>query len=294
MLNGITTRSPGLMWVTSAPTSSTIPIGSWPSTSPASMNAPRHLVEVEVGAADRGRGDSHDRVGRLLDRRVGDGVDAHVVGSMPGDRLHRRARFRRRSGSFLRYPRFRLATHREAVTPTRPQPRSRTMADLTPLDEKLAEVLGLAQAAQTATARVATMEDAERFESQLERMRTRGGRDRAPHRRADRRPRRQEDRDPRHGARDQVRGRRDDENVPRRRGGGARRLRVPDDGGGRRARPLGDRPDDGGGDRRERGRASWPTGRSRCSADTSSSSDRPRWSWRATRSPRRPEPPDPP
>lgn len=45
------------------------------------------------------------------------------------------------------------------------------MADLTPLDEKLAEVLGLAQAAQTATARVATMEDAERFESQLERMR---------------------------------------------------------------------------------------------------------------------------
>jgi hypothetical protein len=45
------------------------------------------------------------------------------------------------------------------------------MADLTPLDEKLAEVLGLAQAAQVATARVATMEDADRFEQQLERMR---------------------------------------------------------------------------------------------------------------------------
>ncbi len=45
------------------------------------------------------------------------------------------------------------------------------MADLTPLDEKLAEVLGLAQAAQTATARVATMEDAERFEQQLAQMR---------------------------------------------------------------------------------------------------------------------------
>ncbi len=45
------------------------------------------------------------------------------------------------------------------------------MADLTPLDEKLAEVLGLAQAAQTATDRVASMEDAERFEQQLTRMR---------------------------------------------------------------------------------------------------------------------------
>ncbi|MDO8188609.1 hypothetical protein Q5424_17345 [Conexibacter sp. JD483] len=44
------------------------------------------------------------------------------------------------------------------------------MADLTPLDEKLAEVLGLAQAAQSATKRVATMEDADRFEAQLERM----------------------------------------------------------------------------------------------------------------------------
>jgi hypothetical protein len=44
------------------------------------------------------------------------------------------------------------------------------MADLTPLDEKLAEVLGLAQAAQTATDKVAGMEDAEQFEGQLRRM----------------------------------------------------------------------------------------------------------------------------
>jgi hypothetical protein len=36
----------------------------------------QHLVEVEVRAADRGRGDAHDRVGRLLDRRVRDLVDA--------------------------------------------------------------------------------------------------------------------------------------------------------------------------------------------------------------------------
>lgn len=45
------------------------------------------------------------------------------------------------------------------------------MADLTPLDEKLAEVLGLAQAAQVATDRVASMEDADRFASQLAQMR---------------------------------------------------------------------------------------------------------------------------
>ncbi|HEY4096909.1 MAG TPA: hypothetical protein VGM33_15415 [Baekduia sp.] len=44
------------------------------------------------------------------------------------------------------------------------------MPDLTPLDEKLAEVLGLAQAAQTATDTVAKMEDAERFSDALSRM----------------------------------------------------------------------------------------------------------------------------
>jgi hypothetical protein len=45
------------------------------------------------------------------------------------------------------------------------------MADLTPLDEKLAEVLGLAQAAQTAADTVAKMEDAEDFSGELSRMR---------------------------------------------------------------------------------------------------------------------------
>jgi hypothetical protein len=44
------------------------------------------------------------------------------------------------------------------------------MADLTPLDEKLAEVLGLAQAAQTATATVSKMEGAEDFRDQLSEM----------------------------------------------------------------------------------------------------------------------------
>jgi hypothetical protein len=45
------------------------------------------------------------------------------------------------------------------------------MADLTPLDEKLAEVLGLAQAAQAATETVGAMEDADEFGEDLHRMR---------------------------------------------------------------------------------------------------------------------------
>ena len=45
------------------------------------------------------------------------------------------------------------------------------MAELTPLDEKLGEVLGLAQAAQDATQRVSGMEDADDFDEALDRMR---------------------------------------------------------------------------------------------------------------------------
>jgi hypothetical protein len=44
------------------------------------------------------------------------------------------------------------------------------MADLTPLDEKLGEVLGLAQAAQAATEKVSSMEGADDFETELQRM----------------------------------------------------------------------------------------------------------------------------
>ena len=49
------------------------------------------------------------------------------------------------------------------------------MADLTPLDEKLGEVLGLAQAAQDATAQVAKMEGADEFKSDLDRMSEQAG-----------------------------------------------------------------------------------------------------------------------
>jgi hypothetical protein len=48
--------------------------------------------------------------------------------------------------------------------------REERMADLTPLDEKLGEVLGLAQAAQGATMTVRGMEDGERFPDDLDRM----------------------------------------------------------------------------------------------------------------------------
>jgi rubrerythrin len=44
------------------------------------------------------------------------------------------------------------------------------MAELTPLDEKLGEVLGLAQAAQDATSHVAKMEGADEFQDRLSRM----------------------------------------------------------------------------------------------------------------------------
>src|SRR5215217_4975627 len=44
------------------------------------------------------------------------------------------------------------------------------MAELTPIEEKLAEVLGLAQAAQDATEKVSGMEGADDFNADLERM----------------------------------------------------------------------------------------------------------------------------
>ena len=47
-----------------------------------------HLVQVQVGAADPGRRDPDDRVGRLLDRRVGDRVDPDVALAVPHHCLH--------------------------------------------------------------------------------------------------------------------------------------------------------------------------------------------------------------
>jgi hypothetical protein len=98
------------------------------------------------------------------------------------------------------------------------------MAELTPLDEKLAEVLGLAQAAQAAADTVAKMEDAEGFSGELSRMRDQAA---ETERRTDALVdgldgKKTAIRDI--GARDQERGHGDDGDLPRRRGGGARWL----------------------------------------------------------------------
>ena len=83
MLNGITTRSPGAMWVTSPPTASTMPIGSWPRMSPSRHERRHHLVQVQVRAAQPGRRDPDDRIGRLLDRRIRDRVHPDVALAVP-------------------------------------------------------------------------------------------------------------------------------------------------------------------------------------------------------------------
>ena len=74
----MTTRSPGAILVMSAPTSSTIPMGSWPRMSPV-PEGPEHLVEVQVRAADATRSDLDDGVVRLLEDRVGHRFDPNVA-----------------------------------------------------------------------------------------------------------------------------------------------------------------------------------------------------------------------
>jgi hypothetical protein len=80
MLNGMTTLSPGLTAVTSGPTSSTRPIGSWPRMSPSPMNGPRTsyrcrsepqmavvviLMIASFGSLSAGSGTSSTRTSRL-------------------------------------------------------------------------------------------------------------------------------------------------------------------------------------------------------------------------------------
>ncbi len=69
MLNGMTTRSPTARSPVSEPTSSTIAHRLVAEDVALVEERAEHLVEVQVGAADRGAGDAHDRVGRCLDRR---------------------------------------------------------------------------------------------------------------------------------------------------------------------------------------------------------------------------------
>jgi hypothetical protein len=60
--------------------------------------------------------------------------------------------------------------HDEGATAWRRRPPGEAMADLTHLDEKLAEVLGLARAAADATSTVAKMEGADDYQELLKRM----------------------------------------------------------------------------------------------------------------------------
>lgn len=48
-----------------------------------------HLVQVQIGAAQACRGDADDRVGRLLDPRIGHVLHPYVPLSLPGHSLHR-------------------------------------------------------------------------------------------------------------------------------------------------------------------------------------------------------------
>ena len=56
--------------------------------SPSLDERPHHLVEMEVGPADSARRDPDDGVGRLLDLRVGNRVDANVALAVPSDCSH--------------------------------------------------------------------------------------------------------------------------------------------------------------------------------------------------------------
>ena len=113
------------------------------------------------------------------------------------------------------------------------------MAELTTLEEKLAEVLGLAQAAQGATEKVEGLVEDDEIAAKLQQMREE----------AEETERRcTEVADQRDGKKtailekaQETKGEADGDDVdlPRRRRRRARRLRVPDDGRGRRGRPLG-------------------------------------------------------
>jgi phytoene synthase len=117
------------------------------------------------------------RVARTLYEAVLDRLERLDFDVLGGHRPLTAGGVTRALGRQLRLPPPRLGpptlakrTHR--VGPGRHpfRPKERLMADLTPLDEKLAEVLGLAQAAQTATDTVSKMEDAESYEDALAEM----------------------------------------------------------------------------------------------------------------------------
>ena len=89
MPNGTTTRSPGRRCVTPDPTSSTIAHRLVPEDVALVEEHPELRVQVQVRAADGGRRDPDDRVGRLLEGRVRHALDGQLLGALPGQCPHR-------------------------------------------------------------------------------------------------------------------------------------------------------------------------------------------------------------
>ena len=54
----------------------------------AGLDGERAVIEVQVGAADAGARDSHERVGGSFECGVVDALDAHVVGSVEDCSFH--------------------------------------------------------------------------------------------------------------------------------------------------------------------------------------------------------------
>ena len=131
---------------------------------------------------------------------------------------------------------------REAPPPVRSRHLSREhMGELTHLDEKLAEVLGLAQAAQTATKKVATLARKEKQTELVELMQQMSDQAAKIESTVTRSPakRRYADRHHQEGARDQGRSHRIHEDLPRGRRS-PRRPGIPEHGRGWRDGALGD------------------------------------------------------
>ncbi len=113
------------------------------------------------------------------------------------------------------------------------------MAELTNLETKLGEVIGLAMAAQAATERVEKLTKDAKLRKQLKTMRQEAAKAEKDGTAVAGELQRQEEQDPRRGPDGEDQGRDDDEDLPRARLRRPGRLRVPDDGRGRRGRPLG-------------------------------------------------------
>ena len=79
--NGTTTRSPTFTFVpsTPGPSSSTMPIGSWPSTSPGFMNGMKPSTKCKIRPADACRRDPHDCIAFIDELRFGNFLNGNLI-----------------------------------------------------------------------------------------------------------------------------------------------------------------------------------------------------------------------